>query len=150
MKFIDSRRRKIILSLILSFLVVKILSASIFFAGTPRINPFFIARLKALPGEIRTLPNRALTFLTKPFAQFSNFSNKRIAEKALEDLPKADIKIGMTLTRVSKGVYAVYDEQKNLNYLKIIGGTKIEVRVYKIKKPDGTEKEVKIFVPLSE
>jgi len=55
-KIITKTRIKILFVVVVSFLVVKTASPQVFLADTPKISPFFIARIKNAPYELAQLP----------------------------------------------------------------------------------------------
>lgn len=63
MQLININRIKIITSLIGAFVVVLLLSHSVFYANSPTINPLFIAGLKNIPNTVVSFPTKMLASL---------------------------------------------------------------------------------------
>ena len=124
-KIITKTRIKIVLVVLVTFLVVKGFSSTVFLADTPVISPDFIARLKNTPSELASLPGRLLAGLNS-----LNLFKKQPTTPASDMF--ADVKIvtppeNIVFTPIRKGVYAANDPATGQKYIKIEAGTKYRI-----------------------
>lgn len=162
MKNFDIEKQKIIFSMILSFLAVFLMANTMFLANTPRINPAFVAKLKSIPATIALFPGKMIASLMssqKP----SNYLNPNTNindttqtagvpqnfQKQLTTLPAVKTPTNVVFKSVTKGVYAAEDPITKSKYVTINKGTEIMIRNYTLTMPDGTKKQVQLYIPIA-
>lgn len=145
--------KRIFIAIIVSFFLTSILSKTVFYANTPRINKMFIASIINLPNK---LINNASNFIAslKPnnSSNQTNTNQARIKQpvnntrsislvQSIEQIPIT------TMTKIGKGVYAKEDKANNVYYLKLTEDTEWDEKEYivngekvTIKFPKGTLK----------
>lgn len=139
---------KIVIVLILAFVIADLSSKNVFIAGTPRINPFLIARINNLfsPGSTATPSNIA--------------SNQPVGSQTgvikQTDLPQQVVQaLNTPLKPVSKGVYAgeknnikVYefrqDEIDWVEYTFMVNGKEIKIKAPKGQKSP-TQEDIELI-----
>lgn len=151
----NHQRQKIIFSLVISYLAIMVMVNAVFLANTPRINPLFIAKLKNIPSSLVTLPSRILAALSSP--QRPSNSNTNINPAGIaQNQPN-----GLTFTNVNPppstafrpmaaGVFAGENTATKTKYVTIKKGTQFEVRNYTLTLSDGSQKQIKLLVPIGQ
>lgn len=135
------RRQNLIIlaSLVIAFIAAGLLSNSVFLANTPRLNPLFLVKIKDI-----TNPNTLLSLLLN-----KNQYQPDTMQIAGLNLPQVKNVPNVVFKPISRNVYAGFDSKSNTQYITIKKGAKMEIRAYKIRMSDGTEKEIKLLVPLN-
>jgi len=126
---------KIILLVLISFILVRVASSTIFIANTPKINTFALARLKNMPILFLNDTKNLFASIFKKTAETTNSSLKNNLKK-MDQLPLNAYKI------VTKGVYAKEDKETGIIDLRITKDLEFEERKMKI-----NGKEVTIRFP---
>lgn len=132
--------KKILFSILISILAVKIVAPAVFLADTPRVNPRFIAQLKETPEKIINFPGKMIASLSNIFIfqkntdnynqynQNQNFNNQ-VADQPIANQP---IKLitpppYLQFKSVSKYVEAAEDKKNNKIYLNIKEGAQLKI-----------------------
>lgn len=118
---------KIFVAMIVSFIVIKILINQIFIAGTPKINPVFLSRLRSFPKTIAALPGKIYEALqsSPKNTTIQPIQNRQSTSKYARRLPIRDLSTldtvvkSMPLQPIAKDVYAGEDNKYDVSYLKI-------------------------------
>ncbi len=117
------------MALVLSFAIVVGITPRIFLAGSPELNPNFLADLGALPGDF--------------VAMFRGESSSK-DEQMTAEIPRVVHPSGLNYEPLSKGVYASEADQSGKRYIRIEEGTKLEKKIVTL--DDG--RTVEVYVPL--
>ncbi len=128
-----TKKRIVTLGAILgAFLLTVSVSPRVFIADSPQVNPNFFAELRKAPADL-------VAFVRNPFAPGKTDEGVMTAELQVTDAPT-----GASFTPIAKGVYAAEDPATGQSYVKIEGGTQLEV--HNITLEDG--RTVTVYVPL--
>jgi hypothetical protein len=145
--FANKQKIKIGGALVVALIAANILSNKVFWLGSPRVSPQFIADVKNAPFYIRTMPARTLASMRGFFAQFNKANREQIEN--FENVPYADPPASTIFSPIKTGVYAGYDEQTKERYMKIEAGTQVMYHEFIITNPDGTTQKVTLPIPVS-
>ena len=126
-------RIKTMLSILVSFGLVKVLSPVVFIANTPQVNP-------NLAADLLSLPARSIAFLQNPTEPTDSSSNLPKVEIGQSAKPKE----GLEYKPLMNGVYAAEDPATGKKYAKIVAGTKLQKE--EVKLSDG--RVVTVYVPV--
>ncbi len=135
-----------VLSLVFSFLVVSFLGSQVFFAGTPRINPDFIAKVKNAPLYISSLPGEIVNSFKLNVTHSDSVASTKYEIKSTLDEASTEIpKTGLSFTNVATNVMAADDpNDSNIKYVKLESGAEVSVRKKVITDENGNQKTIKI------
>lgn len=128
-------RIKIAVSITTAFIVVVLFSPVVFLANTPQLNPQFIA-------DLQLVPSRMVAFVRNPL-------NLSRARDEIETQKAHTVQVqpeNLQYTPVSKGVYAAEDRETGSQYVRILKGTKVEVRP--VQMLDG--RIIEVYVPVAQ
>lgn len=122
--------KKILFSILISVLAVKIFSPIVFLANTPRMNPRFIASLIEAPEKIISFPGKMIAGLSNMFIfqkntdNYNQNYNNQIANQPVSFITPPPY---LQFKPVSKYVEAAEDEKEKKTYLKIKKGARLKV-----------------------
>jgi len=119
-KIITKTRVKILLVVLATFLVVKGSSDTVFMAGTPKVNPEFIASLKNAPQELVSVPGKIIAFINKIPGQ-KQPSGDIAAVQMITPPPNTVFKT------ISKGVSAAENPLTGQTMIQVQAGTKYRI-----------------------
>ncbi|OGK51013.1 hypothetical protein A2966_02795 [Candidatus Roizmanbacteria bacterium RIFCSPLOWO2_01_FULL_41_22] len=119
--------------LLLAFGLMKILSANVFLADTPRIDPYFSFRIGTLPAVV-------MAFIRYPLD-----SQKRAGEIVYRTTNQMTSSDKTMYSPIVQGIYAAENPETGEKYIQIRKGTVVKVQTVRLS--DG--RVVQVIVPAS-
>jgi hypothetical protein len=128
--------KKTFIAIIISFILTTILTKTVFYAGTPRINRVFITSIINLPLKLFQSTNNFIASLktnntanqvnNQPLNKntATNNTNQKSLVQSIELIPLS------AMTQVSNGVYAKEDKTNNIYYFKFTKNAEWEEKEY--------------------
>ncbi len=120
--FFKSVRFRILMILGVAFFLSHGLNKEVFIANSPEVSPQFIAKLRDLPGTMKSLPQDMIALIP-------GFGKKAPSktEDIFANLPEEKIPEGLTFAPLSKSVRAAEDPSTGQGYIQIDQGTQYQV-----------------------
>jgi len=141
-------RIKTVLIIFISFLFVYLISSQIFLAGTPKINPNFIANLKNAPTYIAEIPLGIINSFKLNVLRNDNVASTKSEIKSTLDQISVDVPAtaGLMFKNVTTNVMAADDPtDSNIKYVQLQSGAKVSIKQKVVTDADGNKKVIKII-----
>lgn len=127
--------------IVVSVFVTGAVSSSVFFRGTPKINPTFVTKMKNMPSTLAKLPLIIKYSLFGPKTTNTPVvaNSNKAAQEVFNNVPKVAPPTGLVFVPVAKGVSAAEDTVTKKKYITISNGvqyvveeTMINGKMYKV------------------
>jgi hypothetical protein len=142
-----SKKIKLVLIILFSISFISLVGPHIFLAGTPKIDPDFIVKLKDAPNYLASIPVQMINsfkinILHSDNVALTKYEIKSVLDKAKTSVPTT----GLSFKEITTNVEAADDPvEANIKYIKLESGAKVGIKTQTIIDANGNKKVIKIL-----